>query len=103
MPEYQFRGRNQQGELQEGKRIATSEGAVATLLTNEGLIPVHIQEVKAQFDPIGAINKRLTQRKVRLEDLIMFCRQMYTMTKSGIPVTSAVARLAETTHSSTMR
>ncbi|WP_299805433.1 type II secretion system F family protein [uncultured Shewanella sp.] len=100
MPTYQYRGRSAQGEQVKGLVDAASESAAADQLMSRGVIPLDLvlaKEVK-EFNL-----KALFKGKVALDELQIFTRQMYSLTRSGIPILRAIAGLSETTHSVRMK
>ncbi|WOT04795.1 type II secretion system F family protein [Shewanella youngdeokensis] len=100
MQSYQYRGRSAQGEQVKGLLEASSESAAADQLMSRGIIPLELvlaKEVK-EFDL-----KAFFKSKVALEELQIFSRQMYSLTRSGIPILRAIAGLSETTHSQRMK
>lgn len=94
MPNFKFQGRSGQGQLVSGNIEATSKDAVAGQLLGRGVTPVKIEEISASDDFIKKLNSLLGADKVSTVDLIMFCRQMYTITKAGIPLTRGLRGLA---------
>ncbi|BCV68064.1 type II secretion system F family protein [Shewanella carassii] len=100
MPLYAYRGRDARGEPVKGQLDAASESAAADLLLARAVIPLELNEVKAGRD---LSLKGLLKRRVSLEELQIFTRQMYSLTRSGIPILRAIAGLAETTHSKRMK
>lgn len=93
MPLFEFSGRDSQGHLITGRRTAISANELADGLFAENIVPIMIcetslVETKSSF-------KRWF-RRVPIEELELFCRQMYTLLKAGIPITMALQRLAET-------
>lgn len=105
MAEFHYQCRNQKGELVSGKRQADSEVILAKLLRQENLIPISInsQKAKSKNKEIHIKLPKLFKKKVDKDELQMFCRQMYTLIKAGIPVMMAIARLAETTRDETLK
>ncbi|GIU12173.1 type II secretion system F family protein [Shewanella sp. MBTL60-007] len=100
MPTYRYRGRSAQGEQVKGVLDASSESAAADQLMSRGVIPLELtvaKEVK-EFS-----FKALFKGKVALDELQIFTRQMYSLTRSGIPILRAIAGLSETTHSARMK
>lgn len=100
MPVFNYRGRNKQGEIVKGLLDADDENSAADQLMQRAIIPIEITEVNevAQFDLMT-----LFGRKVDLDELLIFTRQMYSLTRSGIPLLRAIGGLAETTTSEQMR
>ncbi|WP_076412156.1 type II secretion system F family protein [Shewanella sp. UCD-KL12] len=100
MAVYKYRGRDAQGQQVTGVVDATSESAAADQLMSRSVIPLELNEAKEKQDfSLAAIFKG----KVSLAELQIFTRQMYSLTRSGIPILRAIAGLSETTHSQRMR
>jgi len=103
MPLYDYKGRNTSGELITGQVEANNESGVGDLLMSRSIIPV---EIKAATSKNSAANFDLSQLwspKVKLDDLLIFARQMYALTKAGIPIIRALRGLAENTSSIKLR
>lgn len=99
---YMTRGAN--GELVNGKMEADDQNFVADRLIARGLMPVSIKEVieeKNLFDMDVA--QLFISKKVNIQDLVMFSRQMYSLTKAGIPLTRAISGLMDTTGSQVLK
>jgi MSHA biogenesis protein MshG len=65
-------------------------------LLDSGASPLEIAEERSG----GGERKSLAalfEPKIRLDDLILFSRQMYSITKAGVPIIQGLARLAEST------
>ena len=96
MPHFAYRGRNDRGELVRGIVEGADSGAVADQLLNSGVSPVDITITKgsaaASSDDWWT---RLLSERVRLEDLVLFSRQAYTLLKSGVPILRAFSGLQE--------
>ena len=91
---YIWRGRNAQGEAVESQLEATSEDDVVKQLSAQGVIPLHIAIAAAATDK-SAINwlARLNQKPLTSDDILMFSRQMYTLSKANIPIIRALKGL----------
>ncbi|QLE87086.1 type II secretion system F family protein [Shewanella sp. Scap07] len=100
MPIYQYRGRNAQGQQVTGELDASNESAAADQLMSRAVIPLELNEAKPKRDFDIA---SLFRGKVGLDELQIFTRQMYSLTRSGIPILRAIAGLSETTHSKRMK
>lgn len=97
MPVFHYKARTASGEMVEGHLEAPSAELVASQLAAGQFIPVRIEAVQVVQDPLEGLRKRfLPGPKVELDDLILFCRQMYTLTKSGVPIIRALRGLRET-------
>lgn len=95
---FQYKGRNSQGQLVTGELDAGSLELAAGQLLNLGVTPIDLKEVGEGGSSLQALLDQLGQRKVSTTDLIMFCRQMYTITKAGIPLIRGVRGLAASIH-----
>ncbi|QMT61220.1 type II secretion system F family protein [Legionella sp. PC997] len=105
MPEYYFSARDQQGKALSGQRNALSAEDLANQLISEGLIPLDISAragKKSGATSTPSTPKKWFVPKVTLNDLHIFCHQMYSLIHAGIPVASAITRLAETTRNKTL-
>ncbi|MBB1269644.1 type II secretion system F family protein [Shewanella sp. SR44-3] len=100
MPVYQYRGRNAQGQAVMAQLESASESSAADALMSRGIIPLELKELKpkAEFS-LGSF----FQPSISLDELQIFTRQMYSLTRSGIPILRAIAGLSETTHSTLMK
>ena len=100
MPTYHYRGRNAQGQSVTAQLESADENSAADALMSRGIIPLELREVKPQKT---FSMSSLFGSKVSLEELQLFSRQMYSLTRSGIPILRAIAGLSETTHSVRMK
>ncbi|MCZ7563960.1 MAG: type II secretion system F family protein [Burkholderiales bacterium] len=98
MPVFSYKGRNARGELVQGTLEAGDSGAIADQLFNTGITPVEIKSgaaaVAAGRGIAAAIAARFAE-KITLTDLMLFCRQMYTLIRSGVPMLRALGGLRE--------
>lgn len=94
MPKYKYQGRANNGQAINGQIEASSSDGAAAQLSTRGIIPIVIHEVNSADSLLDKLNEFIGANKVRSVDLIMFCRQMYTITKSGIPLTRGIRGLA---------
>lgn len=94
MPTFEYQGRSAQGQLAKGQMDAPNTDAAASALLEQGITPVNIRQLAAASKTNVDISALLGGNKVKIIDLIMFCRQMYTITKSGIPLVRGIRGLA---------
>jgi MSHA biogenesis protein MshG len=96
MASFRYSGRNAEGGKVVGLIDANNVDAVAAELREKNVTPLTIEEQDAvDADVFAAINEKLRSKKVDLEELIIFCRQMYSLTKAGVPIIRAIAGLGE--------
>lgn len=93
---FQYRARNARGELNQGRLEAVSATAAADSLISAGLMPVEIKEAK------GSAKRDIKWQAflhggVKLEVLLILCRQFSSLTRAGIPILRIVEGLRDTT------
>ncbi|GGB46839.1 MSHA biogenesis protein MshG [Oceanisphaera marina] len=93
---FQYRARNARGELNQGRLEAASATAAADSLISAGLMPVEIKEAKASAKRDFKWQAFLHGR-VKLEVLLILCRQFSSLTRAGIPILRIVEGLRDTT------
>ena len=97
MANYSYTARNASGELTSGSLEANDAPAAAQILMGRQFIPIEIKQSKdgpATNTPISFLTP-----SIKLEDMVIFSRQMYSLSKSGIPIIRAVKGLADTSNS----
>jgi MSHA biogenesis protein MshG len=100
MPLYQYRGRNAQGQAVTAQLESDSENAAADTLLSRGIIPLEFKVIKPKTEfSFGS----LFSPSVSLEELQIFTRQMYSLTRSGIPMLRAIAGLSDSTSSKLLK
>lgn len=98
--QFRYRGKDSRGVVQQGSLAAAGQDAAASELMRRGITPLTIEEevestsLSEQFERIP-----LFRRRVTLDELIVFCRQMHALTKAGIPLIRTMRGLADTTRS----
>lgn len=104
MPQFSYKGRKQSGEMISGVVDAPDQSSAAQTLMQRNVIPINIAEAsgKAEVkDNLDLLNE-LLMPKISLDDLVIFSRQMFSLTKSGIPLLRAISGLADTSNSKRM-
>lgn len=96
MANYSYRGRNEHGQLVQGEVEANSEAGAADNLIRRGITPIQVTPYKAPSSFQLDVSE-LFGTGIRSDDLIVFTRQMYALTKAGIPLLRAMQGLAENT------
>lgn len=93
---FQYRARNARGQLNQGRLEAESAAAAADSLLSAGLIPVEIKEARGSAK--ASINwQQFLHGGVKLEVLLILCRQFSSLTRAGIPILRIVEGLRDTT------
>lgn len=88
MKAYKYVAKEKNGQTVSAILEATSEAEVAEILHKKGLIVLTMQEVKS------GLAKRKSSR-VKLEDLVIFSRQLATLIDAGVPVAQSLDILTQ--------
>lgn len=100
MAMFKYSGRDSSGNLVNGNIEANDRNGVASQLLANGVIPVDIKEQTiATNDSWARFRENYLVAKVGLDDLIMFSRQMHSLTRAGVVINKAVRGLAQSTRS----
>lgn len=102
MAAFRFTGRDAQGQKVSGVRQAASAEALAGELLAERITPLTIEAqaesaVGSDTDVLRQLRRLLGRERVSLEELIIFCRQMHSLSKAGVPILRAMGGLADST------
>ncbi len=103
MPVFAYRARNNAGKLISGNLEAESPLQVAHTLTNRNQIPLSIQPVKESVDLFEQFRYLQALQSLDVSDLILFSRQMYSLTKAGVPLMRAINSLADSNRNIAMK
>lgn len=103
MPAFNYIGRDASGSKVTGAIEAANSAVVAEQLSRKRITPTSIESAKKTKDGGAAgnidISDLLGLNKVTLDDLIVFCRQMYALVKSGVPILRSINGMAESSTS----
>ncbi len=95
MPLFEYQARNRHGVLISARIDAGSAESAATQLLEAGNTPIRISPASEKPDFLKILEKRLNAQKIKLEDLIVFTRQMTTLVRAGVPIIRSINGLAE--------
>lgn len=91
MSTYEYSAKDKSGHTVMGMLDGNSEAEVVSVLHNKELVVVSIKEVE-----IKALKaKKRKDKKVKLDDLVVFSRQLATMIDAGIPLVQSLGILGE--------
>jgi len=90
MNTYKYSAKDKNGQTINGTIQAASEAEVADSLHKKEMVVFFVE-----FAKVSTGNSRLADKKVKLEDLVVFSRQLATMIDAGIPLVNALGILAE--------
>ncbi|HEX5048144.1 MAG TPA: type II secretion system F family protein [Gammaproteobacteria bacterium] len=103
MPTFRYNGRTARGEAVAGSLEAESADAIASHLFTRGITPTDIRPAAASQDALVDLWRKLGGGKPGIGDLILFSRQMYAITKAGLPLLRGMQSLAASTPNAVLR
>lgn len=103
MPLFRYKVRDADGNTLQGQAEAGSAEALAGLFKGQEALPIEIVELPRKRSlSLGKLLKIRFDQRVSLDDLNLFCRQMYTLTKAGVPLIQALRGLVNTSRNQTL-
>lgn len=97
MSGFVWQGRNSRGQLVNGRIEAEDMDRVAEQLLKMDITPISIDQAAEKADQAGSLSARLGLDKPGINDLILFSRQMFTMTKAGVPLIQGLRNVSNST------
>ena len=94
MPNFRYQGRQADGSTASGTIEAPTQDAVAEQLMSKGIIPTSIKAGGAQA-AFRIDWKAMLTPAIPLEVLVIFCRQLYSLTKAGVPLLRSMKGLSQ--------
>ena len=99
MATFEYRGRSADGSAATGRLEGLNKADIAAQLADQGIIPVKVELVEKAEDA-GATKESLGSKalfqRVSIDELIMLSRQLSSLTRAGVPITSGMRGLANT-------
>lgn len=99
MPSFNYRATNQAGKTIAGTMDGLTRDEVIDALVNQGMRPFEVTLVTQGKKLMGGIFKQ----KVKLNDLVLFTRQLSTMVSAGVPLLRALTTLQNQTENKTLK
>lgn len=96
MASFSYKARNSVGKLVSSSLEAENSRQAAQTLLNRGLTPISIEPAAQQSDLVSDFLYWRAKRQLSINDLLLFSRQMYSLTKAGVPLIRAISSLADT-------
>lgn len=87
MPRFAYTARDSKGKVYRGTVDAASPTAVASRLRSDGYFVTSVQPVSQRL----TVKRELISKKLSKQDLAIFCRQLATLLKAGVPITDALS------------
>src|SRR3989338_7820015 len=98
MPAFEYQVKDKGGKDQTGVQEAADVSTLVSNLRGQGYLIIRVNEVKTEkVFGLGKGPARKTGKsgKVKLDDLVVFSRQMATLVGAGIPLIQALEILSE--------
>ncbi len=96
MPYYRYVARQPDGQQVTSVVEGANQNEVINTLMASGTIVLSIEMTDSSSTQSSGLSS-LFQPKVKVESFVIFCRQMYSLMKAGIPLLRAMRGLAEST------
>jgi MSHA biogenesis protein MshG len=104
MAVYSYKARSHDGKLVNGRAQGDTVEQVAQRLIASGNVPLDIQALGVTGNlNIEKLGRAFGFGRVKTSDLVLFSRQMYTITRAGIPLLRGMRGLVTTTHNTILR
>jgi MSHA biogenesis protein MshG len=89
--------RNSTGQLVISEVEAETPQLAAQIISNRGMTPVSITQAAINTDLIVKFNQQRALDSLSLTDMMLFSRQMYSLSKAGVSLIRALRSLTEST------
>jgi MSHA biogenesis protein MshG len=103
MPVFKYNGRTARGDAVAGSLESDSAESLAGHLFARGITPTEIKPITVSEDAALDLWRRLGGGRPDLTDLILFSRQMYSITKAGLPLLRGLQSIAASTPNAILR
>ncbi len=97
MPNFQYKARDHASNLVQGIIEAENKNAAAKQLASRNITPIMLNEKADSVDLMEQFDQWQAVRSLNLDDLMLFSRQMYSLSKAGVPLIRAIQSLTEST------
>ncbi len=100
MPNYKYAAKDMKGRALSGTLEAANRQEAMNILARQDILIISLIEAKAKVKEAAA---GISQKKVKLDDLVVFARQLATMVEAGITLVSALDILSQQTETREFR
>ncbi|NOS74723.1 MAG: type II secretion system F family protein [Methyloglobulus sp.] len=97
MAQFKCTARNSAGKLVTNIVEAESRQLAAQLISNRGMTPVSITPAAISTDLFEQFNQWRALDSLNINDMMLFSRQMHSLSKAGVPLVRALRSLTEST------
>ncbi len=95
MPKFTYEARNNGGAKVNGSLEAANASAAAQQLIQSGITPLQIEPFEKKRNIWRELRRSLGLEKTSIDELILFCRQCYTLNRAGVPIVRGFHLLSE--------
>ena len=101
MASFNYTGRNASGSQVKDSIEAANADVAAEKLFKKGITPISIILVQQGSNSTASVDvfELFNNGKVSLEEMIVFCRQMYALMRSGVPILRSINGMVESANS----
>ncbi len=105
MASFNYTGRDVKGNQVKGSVDAANANAAAEKIFKKAITPTAIVAIEEKADSVANIDvfELINNGKVSLEEMIVFCRQMYALMRSGVPILRAINGMVESANSVSLK
>ncbi|TYK67144.1 type II secretion system F family protein [Colwellia echini] len=105
MASFNYTGRNASGSQVKGSIDAANVDGAAEKLFKKAITPIAIVAIKKSTNSAASADvfEVFNNGRVSLEELIVFCRQMYALMRSGVPILRAINGMVESANSANLK
>ena len=104
MPQYEYVVRDREGKTLTGRREAGDTNNVVSTLREEGFLIIRVTEVKSKSSLFSGQKGRVRKGgRVKIDDLVVFSRQLATMVEAGVPLVQSLGILGEQVENSNLQ
>lgn len=105
MASFNYTGRDAKGNQVKGSVDAANANAAAEKIFKKAITPTAIVAIEEKADSVANIDvfELINNGRVSLEEMIVFCRQMYALMRSGVPILRSINGMAESANSVSLK
>ena len=97
MPKFAYVAVDAQGKRIKGEVESKDRASVAAFLSREPITIVSISEIKRQIAFLSGA------KKIKLKDIVVFCRQLATLVKAGVPLVKGLGIISAQVENKTLK
>ena len=95
MPLYAYVARDARGARIEGRLESTTAATLADALAAQGALLVRADPCASDHEGVGSLLDRKFGARIVIDDLLLFCRQLATLLRAGVPLMRSLQGLYE--------